>query len=323
MRRIAAIALAGGSLLGGAAYAAARREGSSLRGWLVANLALPLLFGKQSGSERFRERIAENREVGPALPSSRLRRTYRFSDEQMPGGRTFRLGPMLGPETVKRVLYVHGGAYVFDLMDIQWPVASNLVDRLEAEVVMPLYPLAPEHDVEAGLSAVEQCYRALVDEVGSANVVLAGDSAGGGLALALAHRLRAEGGPPPAALILLFPWLDATCSSPDQPELEKRDPILLLDQLRAAGTMWAGGADPADPSVSPLFADQQGISPTLVLVGTRDVLLPDARRFAAKAPTATIHEYPGMFHGFVCAPVPEAVDAFDRIEAFCSIHLRT
>ena len=174
--------------------------------------------------------------------------------------------------------------------------------------------------VDAGLDAIEAVYRALADEVGSTNVVVVGDSAGGGLALALAHRSRDVGLPPPGALVLYFPWLDVGVTGADQPRLETIDPALSIDQLREAGRLWSGG-DPADPRASPLFADHDELPPTLVLVGTKDLLLSDARRFAGRHPSAIVREYPGMFHGFVCAPMPEAHRALDESAEFIGRHL--
>lgn len=314
-RKVAGGAAAAGVAAAGVALAA-RREGASVRGWLVTHVAVPLFFGKKPGLLAFRRRIAAAREVGPALPSAKLRVRYRFTDERTDGGRVFRLAPGDGPTSSTRILYLHGGAYVFDFLAPQWVIAGALVDRTGGELVAPLYPLAPEATVEAGLAAAMASYRALVDEVGAARVVIAGDSAGGGLALALAQRLRDAGQPLPAALVLIFPWLDAACSAPEQPRIERRDPVLDLEQLREAGRMWAGESDPGAPPVSPLFGDLAGLPPAICVVGTHDVLLSDTRRFAAMRPDTEVHEYPGMFHGFICAPVPEARIALDAIGAF-------
>lgn len=102
------------------------------------------------------------------------------------------------------------------MMASQWPIMTGLVDRINAEVVAPIYPFAPGSHVEAGLACVEAVYRTLVDEVGAGNVIVVGDSAGGGLALALAYRLRDAKLAAPGALILYFSWLDATVSGPDR-----------------------------------------------------------------------------------------------------------
>jgi acetyl esterase/lipase len=298
----------------------ARRDGISIAGWVVTNILMPVLYDKGDGGlDRFYKRIAEARANGPALPSRKIRKRYDFVDTMVAGTRVFRLAPRIQDPSPLRILYIHGGAYVFDLLASQWPLVTGLVDHTGAIVVAPIYPLAPEHQVAEGLAAVEQVYRSLVDEVGSRNVVIAGDSAGGGLALSLAHRLRDTRSDLPAALILYFPWLDATCAGPDQPALEKIDPALSIVQLREAGRMWSGDIG-GDPRASPLFADHAGLPPTLVLAGTKDLLLSDTRRFAERHPAAVVHEYSGMFHGWVCAPIPEARRALDESAAFISRH---
>lgn len=315
-RRLAAL---GASVLAagvGGAYIAARRERVSLRGWLASHLLVPILYGKRRTMEEFRIAIADNRARGPALPSNKIRTRYRFLDGHVSGSRCFRLSPAKGKTGGTRILYLHGGAYVFDLMGVQWPIITGLVDRCGAEVVAPIYPLAPEATVEQALATVEAVFLKLVGEVGAGNVTIVGDSAGGGLALALAQRLRDSGQPLPAALVLFFPWLDLTCCDEDQPGLIEKEPLLSVTELREAGRMWAGGADPATAPASPLFADQAGLPPILALVGTRDMLVSDTRRLAACSGNVTAREYTGMFHGWVCAPIPEAYHALDEAAHF-------
>lgn len=314
--KILAATVGGGALVVGALSVAAGREKVSRRGWIVANIVVPALYGKRGGGlDVFHQRIAQDRASGPALPSETIRSDYVFTDVTISGTRTFRLRRRKAASAPTRILYLHGGAYVFDLMASQWPIVTGFVDRTNTEVVVPLYPLAPEHQVEAGLTSVEAVYRSLADEVGAGNVIIVGDSAGGGLALALAHRLRDTKIAMPGALILFFPWLDATVSGADQPELERIDPVLSIEQLREAGRRWSGN-QPDDRKASPLFDNQTGLPPVLVLVGTKDLLLSDARRFAQSHHAAVVHEFPGMFHGFVCAPIPEAKRALDESAAF-------
>lgn len=300
---------------------AARRERVSVRGWFVAHAVVPALYGRARTAENFTLAIADDRARGPALPSAKIRSRYAFTDRRNDGGRVFRLAPNQPSTIATRVLYLHGGAYVFDLMPVQWPVVTAFVDQLTAEVVVPLYPLAPESNVDAALEAVEIHFLQLVAEVGAKNIVLIGDSAGGGLALALAQRLRDRGKALPATLILFFPWLDVTCSGEDQAALIAHEPLLSVDELRTAGRMWAGTGDPTRAPASPLFADQAGLPPTITLVGTRDMLLSDSRRLVMRNPEILKSEYPGMFHGWICAPIPEAYDALNEATAFARRHL--
>lgn len=289
----------------------------SLAGWIVSHWVIPRLYPKRAGvGQALRDDIAINRAAGPSLPGLKHLRGRRFVDTIVAGVRTMSLAPDSGPSGPMRIFYIHGGAYVFDLMDIQWTIAAGLVDRIRTEIVVPLYPLAPESDVEQGLAAVKAVYLELVKEVGAANISILGDSAGGGLALALVQHLKVQDQPQPACLVLYFPWLDASVSSNDQPALAQNDPILDIERLRACGRMWAGQRDVRDPLVSPLFGDHNDLPPTLVLTGSRDLLLSDTRRYVDQRPDMEVEEYPHMFHGWIAAPVAEARLALDRTRAF-------
>ena len=289
----------------------------SLLGLLVSKVVVPILYGgRDTTPEAFLRRIAKDRKRGPAPPPRRIAKRYRVVDAPIAGVRSFRLDPRTVPMPATRILHLHGGAYVFNLIAEQWPALASMADSTGSALIIPDYPLAPVHQVADGLAAMVAVYSQLVDEVGADRIVISGDSAGGGFALALAQHLRDRGLPAPAGLVLFFPWLDVTVSGDDQPALQKRDAMLSIERLREAGRMWAGDADPAEPRVSPLFGDPSGLPPTLVLVGTDDLLLSDARRLAARFPEAIVQEYPDMFHGWVFAPIREARQALAAASAF-------
>jgi acetyl esterase/lipase len=158
---------------------------------------------------------------------------------------------------------------------------------------------------------------------GDGGPVVMGDSAGGGLALAVAQQLRDAGGTPPDRLVLLSPWLDVTCSHPDQPALARLDRMLGIPGGRVLGRWYAGARAVDDPLASPLFGDLRGLPPIQVFSGTHDVLNPDARRLrdlAARAgATCDLREYPGMFHVWVLLSIPEAKRAFAELAAFLGV----
>lgn len=293
-----------------------RRSGISLRAWLVTNIVLPLLYGKSNSAERLLTEIEKDRKRGPALPPRSMQQALHFRKMQGKGGQRFELSLRPDRSEGPHILYFHGGAYVMQLIAPQWSLISGLVKRTGGTATAALYPLAPEHDWREGMAVADAAFDELVEKVGAANIVVAGDSAGGGLTLALALKRRDEGKSLPAGLVLFSPWLDITASGPDQPALEKRDPTLAIDMLRRAGAMWARDRDRADPYVSPLFGDPQGLPPILVFAGTRDVLYSDARRLAEKAPQVRLETYPEMFHVWTAAPIPEAGEALDRAAAF-------
>ncbi|MBE8516667.1 alpha/beta hydrolase fold domain-containing protein [Amycolatopsis sp. H6(2020)] len=147
----------------------------------------------------------------------------------------------------------------------------------------------------------------------------AGDSAGGGLALAVAQTLPAAGRPLPARLVLLSPWLDITMSNPQIRQVERRDPWLSSAGLIEAGQAWAGGDDPHDPRLSPINGPIAGLPPLDLYIGTADVFHPDTGRLREKAAQAGVAirltEVDGAFHVYTLAPVPKARMATHAIRA--------
>ena len=215
-----------------------------------------------------------------------------------------------GIEPERTVVLIHGGGFVAPLDPFHVRYATRLATALRARVVLPDYPLAPEH-------SWRDSHAALVDLVarwaGSpGELVLAGDSAGGGLALALALSLRDRGGPQPDRLVLHSPWADLTTSTPDTAAFSERDTWLFLGKLHAYAGWWAGSPDDLGrPEVSPALACLDGLPPALVFCGTRDTLAPGCRLLAERAAASTWNltyvEVPDLIHVYPLLPfVPEA-----------------
>lgn len=226
-----------------------------------------------------------------------------------------------GTSPTRTVVYLHGGGYVAGIDPFHVRYAARLAERLGVRVVLPDYPLAPEHTWRDSHDAlVTLC--AEWAERSPGGTVLAGDSAGGGLALALALSLRDRGLPQPDRLLLHAPWVDLTASTPDTPAFGDRDPWLFLGKLRAYASWWAGTDDDlARPEVSPALADLSGLPPALVLQGTRDLLTPGTRLLVRRGREAgwdvTYVEEPDLIHVYPLLPfVPEARAAWRRTEEF-------
>ncbi len=222
------------------------------------------------------------------------------------------------------VYYLHGGGYVAPTDPLHVKYALRLAELLDAEVVLPDYPLAPGHDWRAS-------HDVLLDDLAARcatqeRVLVAGDSAGGGIALALAQSLRERGGAQPDQLLLLSPWVDLTTSTPETYALDAIDPWLQITKLDVYAAWWAGrDGDLARPEVSPALGDLAGLPPTLMLCGTRDLLVPGCRlladRAAALRPGAwdlTYLEAPDLIHVFPLMPIPEARTAWRYTRAFLS-----
>jgi len=223
-------------------------------------------------------------------------------------------------EPRRTVVLLHGGGFVAPIDPFHVRYAARLAARLHARVVVPDYPLAPEHTWRDSHEAVVELTAQWLAE--PEPVVLAGDSAGGGYALAVAEALRDRGGPQPSALLLHSPWVDLTASAPETEAFDERDPWLFLGKLRAYAAWWAGSpSDLGRFEVSPALGDLEGLPRALVLCGTRDLLAPGCRLLAARAAETswdlTYVEEPDLIHVYPLLPlVPEAARAWRQTVAF-------
>lgn len=239
----------------------------------------------------------------------------RMATEDETGGRP---GEWVGvPAARRHVLYLHGGYYVAGRPSTYRTLAGRFASGLDADVLLLDYRLAPEHPHPAAVDDALAAYRALLDTgADPIAMAVAGDSAGGGLTLALLLRLKAEGVPLPAAAVLFSPWLDLTCASPSVDRNDEADDLLTAAALRAAAPLYAGDRDPADPQVSPLFGDLAGLPPLFVTFDESETLFDDGERLAERAQAAgtpvVTHRRQGLFHAWP-AMVPFVREARDTV----------
>jgi monoterpene epsilon-lactone hydrolase len=220
------------------------------------------------------------------------------------------------------VLHFHGGGFVMASPDTHAGLCSWLARASSGRVLSVDYRLAPEHPFPAATEDARAGYRWLLDQgIDARRVVLAGDSAGGGLALGLAVHARDAGLPAPAGLVLLSPWVDLTTSSDSTLANAAVDPILSPVLCQHWATLYAGD-QLADPAASPLFADLSDLPPTIVQVGAREILADDAlttvERMVAANGDATLAVWDEMTHWWqiFAGLVPEADAAIDELGAF-------
>jgi len=206
----------------------------------------------------------------------------------------------------RTVLHLHGGGYCIGSPRMVRTWAAHLSARAACRVVVPDYRLAPAHPHPAGLVDVRAVMAALLGEGPPASIVVSGDSAGGGLALAFVLALRDAGESLPAGCMLASAWLDLSRDRRAVPGLVRRELMLTPGWLEACALAYAPRADWAAPSVSPLLAGHGGLPPLLIQAGSDELLAPDAERLAASASAAgvdvTYTRWPGMWHDFVLQP---------------------
>lgn len=189
-----------------------------------------------------------------------------------------------GVEPRGNIFHVHGGGFALGSAAAGAGLASSLARKTGMRAVSVDYRLAPEHPYPAALQDVTAAYRALAGQAGSAgDIVVSGESAGGNLAIELLIAGKAQGLPMPAAVLLLSPMTDLTVTGSSYAGKADADPAISARAIRTRAADYLAGTDPADPLVSPIFADLSGLPPLLIQAGSHEVLLDDATRLAAKA----------------------------------------
>jgi monoterpene epsilon-lactone hydrolase len=232
-----------------------------------------------------------------------------------------------GIDATSVILYLHGGVYVIGSAVATVPLVSDLARRAHARAITVDYRLAPEHPFPAAVDDARAAYEGLLDDgIGPEQIALAGESAGGGLTIALMLELRKRGTPLPSCAFVMSPYTDLTLSGDTLVEKESADAILTPDGLRLRVSDYVASNDAADPRISPIFGDLTGLPPLLIQVGSHEILLSDALRLAARAAMndveVTLEVVPGaphVFQGFA-ALVEEANAALDRAATFVAAH---
>ena len=225
------------------------------------------------------------------------------------------------------LLYLHGGAYVLG-SPASHRVLAGAFCRSGFRVFLPDYRLAPEHPFPAALDDVEAAYRGLIAQgVDPRSLLVAGESAGGGLTLSLLARLRDEGRPLPAAAAVFSPWTDLAISGGSIETNNDAEGMFFNDNLRPIAELYLAGADPRTPLASPLYADLHGFPPLLVHVGERELLLDDAVRLVERAGQAgvdvALKRWSVVPHGWQLLQrvVPEAAQSVAEAADFLHSHI--
>jgi epsilon-lactone hydrolase len=232
-----------------------------------------------------------------------------------------------GIETRHVVMYFHGGVYVLGDAFLAADLASQVGRRTSAKVISVDYRLGPEHPYPAAVDDALAAYEALLDDgTAPSDIVLAGESAGGGLAIATLVNARDHGLPLPAAALVMSPYVDLTLAGATMQTKREADPLLSPEALRARVPDYTAGQDAGLGLISPIFAELSGLPPLIIQAGSHEVLLDDAIRLAGVAASADVEitlditpEVPHVFQAY--HPIlDEAVEALDRAGRFLSAH---
>ncbi|WP_424216624.1 alpha/beta hydrolase fold domain-containing protein (plasmid) [Streptomyces sp. BI20] len=257
----------------------------------------------------------------PTAPPRSLLSRHRVRAETTPSG--FPLWTVTprenasGPASAPTVFYLHGGGYIFSIGPVHWRFVRHLADAGH-RVVVPTYGLAPAHDHRAALPHLTGVYARTVTEArrDGRGLAVLGDSAGGGLALALVQNLPADL-PRPERLVLLSPWLDVTMSHPEVRAAERAEAMLGRPGLLIAARAWAGDVDLSDPRVSPIEGPILNLPPVEIHVSGAELLLSDARRLRDRLAEAgrpvRLWIEPDAIHDHPLTATPEGARARETI----------
>jgi len=229
------------------------------------------------------------------------------------------------------LLYLHGGGFIGCSPETHRPLVGSLCSRLQANAFVPEYRLAPEFPYPAALDDAMQSYRHLLHtlRIHPRRIILAGDSAGGGLALSAAMRIRDEGLAQPAAIVAYSPWTDLAVSGQSLDENSDRCAMFAGITIRRAAPLYLGDTEPCDPGPSPLYGDFRGLPPLLMHASSDEVLRDDAVRVAERASAAGVtvefrlwRRVPHVWQ-FFPAILPEAAESLRLTVQFVQRHLPT
>ena len=248
----------------------------------------------------------------PFTPGNRFR-----VEELVAGGRRcWTLEPLEKASSV-HVLYFHGGGYSFEATRVHFAWMQKIVRRTGCALTYVDYPKAPEANAEAALAVSLDVYKTLAAAHPGWRFALMGDSAGGGLALALAMEIREAGLPAPEEIILFSPWLDIALKNPGIPGREARDVVLAPSKLREIGACYRGALSEDDPRVSPLRGNLAGLGNIAVFYGSEEIFWPDCRGLVSRNGEGGTRidgfEALGMQHDWVILPLPETKRTLARV----------
>lgn len=228
--------------------------------------------------------------------------TCNIEEKEYMNRNVFILTPKNVEKTDMVILYFHGGSYMAEITNDHWNFLEKVINSTGATVILPDYPLSPKHNYTDVFNMVEPLYNAIVSKVDTSNFIVMGDSAGGGLALALEEKVSSENSDYilPKKTILISPWLDVRLENSKIDEVQKLDKDLNKDTLKLAGIAYAGKDGIGSYLVNPIDGDLSKLNNITIFTGTYDILNPDVHVLQEKAKsqgiTINVKEYEGASH---------------------------
>lgn len=251
-------------------------------------------------------------------PSQSTLKNLDVNSWQVQGRNVFSLAPKQD-KSKKYILFLHGGGYVTNFMSFHWGFFETLANETKCTIIAPDYPLAPEHTYVDAFNFIDPVYRKLISEVDPSDIIIMGDSAGGGFSLALAQKLKEDGLPQPSQIVLLSPWLDISSTDPESRQIEKDDVMLTVDLGLLCAEAYTKGGDINSTLVCPINGSLEDLAKISVFTSTHDILYADAKKFKARCDKEGVsinyYVYPKMIHDWVIFGFAESNHALQQIKS--------
>ncbi len=252
-----------------------------------------------------------------STPTKELVQTCNIKQQQYENRTVFIISPKREKTSDTLIFYLHGGAYVAEMSKNHWNFIQSVVQDTGATVVLPDYPLTPKYNYKDVFNMIEPIYKKMIQKVESKNIIVMGDSAGGGMALALCENLQKQEIIQPNQIILISPWLDVTLQNSKIDEVQNKDKKLKKETLKIAGIAYANGNEQELKNylISPLYGNVENLKNITIFTGTNDILNPDVHELVKKNNNIIIKEYTEKSHIWLIDEKEEAKKEYqDLIE---------
>lgn len=237
---------------------------------------------------------------------NKIEEQCQVQEEQFMGRKIFIIEPTNQEKSKTKILYFHGGAYVAETSEKHWDFIKNIVQDTGATIILPDYPLTPKYNYKDVFAMVVPLYKEIIEKVDVKELIIMGDSAGGGISLALEEKLGKEKIPMPSKTILISPWIDVRLTNPKIDEIQKYDKQLNKETLKLAGIAYSGIIENEEKKeetnylVNPIDGELSKLKNVTIITGTYDILNPDVQILKEKAKEAgseiEVIEYPEAGH---------------------------
>lgn len=208
-----------------------------------------------------------------------IKKECNIKEETFQERKVFILTPHEQHKNQKVIFFLHGGSYIAELSELHWNFLKELVKDTDSTLIVPDYPLAPQYQYTDVFNMITPLYQEILKKVESKNIIIMGDSAGGGMSLALVQKLGQEGIEKPSKTILISPWLDVTMQNPEIKPVQEKDKMLNKEALKLAGLSYAGIEEATkEYLVSPIYGPLENLENVIIYTGTNDILNPDVHK---------------------------------------------